>query len=158
MFRKTVLWTLIILWMVTIFCFSSQEAVESKRTSSKFIISVVDFFDFDNSMSQVEKEIIAEDLTFIVRKGAHFCAYAVFGVLLFWLLGEYNVLKTPQIIFSVSAVFLYACSDEFHQTFVKGRSGEIRDIVIDTLGGLTGVLLIKLFGIIINRIKKRHTL
>ena len=31
---------------------------------------------------------------------------------------------------------LYACSDEFHQKFVSGRSPQIGDVVIDSLGGL----------------------
>lgn len=38
--------------------------------------------------------------------------------------------------------FLYACTDEFHQTFVPGRSGELRDILIDTFGVLLGALII----------------
>ena len=32
-------------------------------------------------------------------------------------------------------VLLYACSDEIHQTFVAGRSGEVLDVLIDTIGG-----------------------
>ena len=38
--------------------------------------------------------------------------------------------------------FLYASTDEFHQTFVPGRSGEIRDILIDTFGVLLGALIV----------------
>ena len=44
---------------------------------------------------------------------------------------------------------LYAMSDEYHQTFVMGRSGELRDVLIDSLGIITGivltVLILKLF-------------
>ena len=36
---------------------------------------------------------------------------------------------------------LYAMSDEFHQLFVPGRSGEIRDICIDSLGALLGIII-----------------
>lgn len=157
MIKKTVLWVLIILWMTAMFWFSHQEAAQSKRTSSEFIISVVEFFDFDNSLTELEKENIAENLTFIVRKGAHFCAYAVFGVLVFFLLAEYGIKRLRQLIFSVGAAFLYACSDEFHQTFIKGRSGELRDIIIDTLGALFGVLAISLISMIVKKMKKRHT-
>lgn len=38
--------------------------------------------------------------------------------------------------------FLYACSDEFHQRFVPGRSGEFRDVVIDTAGVLIGIAIV----------------
>ena len=34
----------------------------------------------------------------------------------------------------------YAVTDEFHQSFVPGRSCELRDVVIDSCGVLTGVL------------------
>lgn len=49
---------------------------------------------------------------------------------------------------------LYAISDEFHQTFVSGRSGEPLDVCIDGSGALLGVLLAfaitKLIGKYIN--------
>ena len=156
MMKKIILWILIISWMTAMFCLSHQEAVKSKKTSSEFIIAIVEFFDFSDSLSEIEKENIAEELTFMVRKGAHFCAYAVFGALLYFLFGAYEVKKIRQIIFSVGVSFLYACSDEYHQTFIKGRSGEVRDIVIDTLGALLGVLAIKLITTVIMKIKKKE--
>ena len=39
-------------------------------------------------------------------------------------------------------VFLYACSDEFHQAFVPGRGPAFRDVLVDTSGGLTALLII----------------
>ena len=38
-------------------------------------------------------------------------------------------------------VLLYACSDEVHQTFVAGRSGEVLDVLIDTVGGSLATIL-----------------
>ena len=37
--------------------------------------------------------------------------------------------------------FLYACTDEFHQLFIAGRSAEIKDVLIDSFGSLTSILL-----------------
>jgi VanZ family protein len=34
----------------------------------------------------------------------------------------------------VLLAFAYACSDEYHQTFVDGRTGTVRDVGIDTIG------------------------
>jgi VanZ family protein len=34
--------------------------------------------------------------------------------------------------------FLYGCSDEFHQSFVPGRSSEVLDLIADTIGGVIG--------------------
>ena len=46
---------------------------------------------------------------------------------------------------------LYACTDEFHQRFVPGRSGELRDVGIDCCGVLTGVLLYTAYRHLKNR-------
>ena len=46
-----------------------------------------------------------------------------------------------QIIYSILFTTLYACTDEIHQLFVEGRSGEIRDIIIDGLGATLGTMI-----------------
>ena len=48
---------------------------------------------------------------------------------------------------------LYACTDEFHQHFVPGRSCEVRDVLIDTAGALIGILVL---GILMHFHKRRH--
>ena len=40
----------------------------------------------------------------------------------------------------------FAVSDEFHQLFVPGRSGNIKDVFIDTAGSVSGILLVWLTG------------
>jgi VanZ family protein len=41
---------------------------------------------------------------------------------------------------SILFSMLYASTDEFHQLFVEGRSGSVRDVMIDTLGATLGIL------------------
>lgn len=68
------------------------------------------------------------DWEFTVRKVGHM---AVFGTLflLWWrALPE----RTPWI--AVVITVAYAISDEYHQTLVEGRSGTVRDVLVDTLG------------------------
>ena len=36
---------------------------------------------------------------------------------------------------------IYACSDEIHQLFIFGRSCELRDVLIDFIGSLLGVMI-----------------
>ncbi|MBC8059640.1 MAG: VanZ family protein, partial [Clostridiaceae bacterium] len=50
----------------------------------------------------------------------------------------YSISKS--IFLAVGLVFFYACTDEIHQLFVKGRSGRFRDVMIDTSGGATAML------------------
>ena len=37
---------------------------------------------------------------------------------------------------------LYAISDEIHQLYVQGRSGQVSDVLIDSSGALVGILSI----------------
>ena len=50
----------------------------------------------------------------------------------------FNIKKA--IIIAFLGTFLYACSDEFHQLFIPGRSGEFRDVMIDSTGGIIGIV------------------
>ena len=73
----------------------------------------------------------------ILRKGAHLTEYAILMILL---------LRTriPAKLAFVLGV-LYASSDEWHQTYVAGREGRPRDVVIDSIGLLTGLWASKAF-------------
>ena len=48
-------------------------------------------------------------------------------------------------------VFLYACTDEFHQNFIPGRNMAFKDVLIDTIGGIVGYIIIT----IIDKFKLR---
>ena len=54
---------------------------------------------------------------------------------------------------SILGSFIYACSDEVHQLLVPGRSGQICDVLLDTIGACIGVLL---FTFIIRKWKKNE--
>ena len=43
------------------------------------------------------------------------------------------------LLLSIFLAFLYACSDEVHQLFVAGRSGQASDVLLDTFGAMVGV-------------------
>ena len=47
-----------------------------------------------------------------------------------------------RLLLSIFLAFLYACTDEIHQLFVPGRSGEIKDVCIDTCGAFIGALIV----------------
>lgn len=74
---------------------------------------------------------------FILRKAAHIFEYAVLGFLLFRAFHSGNGYPVKQaFVFSFLLSALYAVSDEWHQTFILNRSGEIKDIFIDSFGSL----------------------
>lgn len=138
MIRKVIKIILVLLWMVMIFLLSNEEAVKSSKKSDGLIIKSVELFT-GKSLSVQEKEKVLKYLVFPVRKCAHLSLYLILGILVISLLREYMVINTKLVLLSLLICFLYACSDEIHQLFVPGRSGEVRDVLIDTLGACLGV-------------------
>ena len=55
----------------------------------------------------------------------------------------------------IVAAALYACSDEFHQTFVPGRAGRVGDVLVDSAGVLLGLALFFLIGKLVRERKVR---
>ena len=49
---------------------------------------------------------------------------------------RHNIYDKRIYIITIIFCFLYACSDEIHQLFIPGRSGELLDVLIDTTGGI----------------------
>lgn len=81
-------------------------------------------------------------LTIIVRKGAHVLEYLVLFILIFINLKEFKIKNTYRL--SIILSLIYSIFDEFHQLFVKERSGSIYDCLIDLIGILIGYLIMKL--------------
>src|SRR5690606_27108951 len=73
-------------------------------------------------------------LDFILRKAAHVGEYAVLAWLAWRSARSMHLARTRAAVNSWLFVFLYACSDEWHQTFVAGRVGHPRDVAIDVVG------------------------
>ena len=92
--------------------------------------------------------------SFIVRKFAHFFEYAVRGFLIGCALFLSRRRFSP--ITAVICSALYSISDEIHQYFVPGRACRIFDVGVDTLGALTGTLILTLIILIVNSIAMRR--
>ena len=127
--------------MAVIFFLSSQDAASSSSTSSgltKLFIKLF-FRDYD-SCSPAEQKEIWSTASFIVRKLAHFSIYTSLGFFASLTAGKRRLFSKGSLCVVIFG-FLYAFSDELHQMFSKGRSCEFRDMMIDTGGALTGMLI-----------------
>ena len=139
---------LVIAWMVFIFVFSSADGDASQGMSDGFIASLAALFnpDFDQ-LDQAAKLAYIENWSFPVRKLAHFSEYAILAGLISNLLWQVWRLRGRDafkiVLFAcawiLSAVF--AMTDEFHQLFVDGRSGQWFDVGVDSCGALLGAAL-----------------
>lgn len=140
MFFKWIKLFLIVLCMSTIFMFSSDDATKSTKKSDNVIIRVSNFFS-GTKLSKRQQEKIIDYFVVPVRKSAHFLIYMTLGILLISFILEFPLSTKKQILLAVFLAFLYACSDEIHQVFVPGRSGQVSDVLLDTLGASVGVFL-----------------
>lgn len=127
--RSTIL---MLLWMILIFTMSSFDATESANQSNFIVNIITNIFKIEN----------IEVLSFIIRKLAHFTEYLILGFLTINMLNKNDISK--KYLISILICIIYATSDEIHQIFVPGRACQIRDILINSIGSITGVYLDKL--------------
>jgi len=76
----------------------------------------------------------------LLRKIAHFAEFTSLGALLAWHFGMRSKKQYLPLVCGITA----ACIDETIQMFVPDRGPGIRDVLIDSSGVLTGMLLIHL--------------
>ena len=78
----------------------------------------------------------------ILRKGAHITEYFILTILLVRAFRRSFRMSIAFLIFWPSVIsFLYAVSDEYHQSFIKNRCGTPWDVLVDTVGILLVVFL-----------------
>lgn len=120
--KKRILFILLCLaFMAAIFYFSDMPATQSSQVSEPIAEST--------GLSQTT-----------VRKIAHFiCFFCLSGSFLGFF-STFKKLSLPAIP-SFLATLCYAITDEFHQSFVPGRSCELRDVLIDSAGALSFLLI-----------------
>lgn len=136
MYNKAIVsWIAAILWMATIFLLSHQPA----NDSSKLSLGVLDFFMQSLSAMMPQVEMHADLLHTVVRKGAHFGAYFILGILILHGLRQVGGKGVKSAVLALCLCFLYAITDEIHQLFIPGRSGQFTDVLIDTAGAATGI-------------------
>lgn len=83
---------------------------------------------------------------FLILKSLHLVEYAILFILFYF---GFKKIKP-----SLFTAYLYALSDEFHQMFVPGREGRVRDTFIDLLGIFIGIFLIRYIFPIITKLNR----
>lgn len=139
---RAILIVLIIINCVVIFNFSADQSEESNEKSGKVVEAIVENSPKTKNLNKQEKEKKKEEMVTPVRKTAHFSVYTCLGALIYSLCRTFEGKNWKKVLLSIGLAFLYACSDEVHQVFVSGRSGEIRDVCIDSCGAAFGVFIV----------------
>ena len=134
-----------------------------KRWILYILLGIIVFFIWDNSMQNGGSSdgfslLFAETfvpivnklgfhgniwtLNRIVRKLAHLTEFTILGSVLYTILRRYITYGT--VIKTIGLGMLIASLDEFIQLFSPGRSSQFSDILIDTVGVVIGILVVKL--------------
>jgi len=80
----------------------------------------------------------------VLKKMMHVSEYAILAYLLWRALSDAESDRNNPIALSLILSFLYALSDEYHQSLVPGRNSSAADVGIDVLGALLFLALLKL--------------
>jgi hypothetical protein len=83
-------------------------------------------------------------LDLLVKKGGHALGYAMLGLSYFYALPRRLSLPYRAVMALLMAV-LFSLSDEFHQSFVEGRTSALRDVLIDTGGAMLALFAAVLY-------------
>ncbi|MGD6776404.1 VanZ family protein [Sutcliffiella horikoshii] len=145
-------WGLVVTWMALIFFLSAQHGEQSAGLSggiTEWVNEVV-----EQVVPAAEFQI--DEISFFVRKNAHFFAYLLLAIL------TLNAVRrsggrdwiSMGVAFIVSV--LYAISDEVHQLFVPGRSGQVSDVLLDSMGALAGIALYAIISRWLGRKRKTN--
>ena len=147
-----ILWLILaVLWMGLIFRFSGQRAQVSSELSGsisyRMAVRAEEWFSFgweEDALLQYTKA-----WEHPLRKIAHMTEYAILAVLFLGNFFQYPSTYKRKYLLAWICAAGYAATDEFHQLFVEGRSGQVSDVCIDSAGAFFGLcavcVLLKLF-------------
>ena len=137
-----------IMMMFLIFTFSGQDADASSELSFQVGVKVFsvanDTFDKGWSMKRIEQ--LSEKSQYYIRKTAHFTEYFVLAITVAFPLYVYGIRGLWLVILAGGFCIGFAGLDEYHQSFVAGRSPQKRDVLIDSCGVLIGVITARIIG------------
>lgn len=133
--RRISAWLPVVLMLAVIFAFSSDP--HDGRQSRELLAWLLHWV-------HVTSPGLIAHLDRYFKKLAHMLVYALLAAAALRafcvLRGRPIELRAAPALRALALVVVYASLDEFHQGFVPHRSGSVRDVVIDTLGGLLGML------------------
>ena len=148
--RLVISFILLLIWGGVIFYMSSMESKESnnesKSLTGEIIEKVVDLANrvglMDRRLSNTELNALINKLNYPIRKLAHITEYFILTVLLLLTFNGFGIRGNKMVLLSLLICFIYAITDEYHQVFVDGRSGQFSDVLVDMIGGVIACCLV----------------
>lgn len=139
-----------IIIMYFIVLFSSQTGSESGTLS--YQVSKIIVLAYNKILSKGYDNMTLNELIILihpyVRKGAHITEYFLLAASISFPLYVYRIRGFALVMVAGLFCVLFACFDEYCQSFISGRVGTIRDVCIDSIGILAGILTVRIIGYI----------
>lgn len=136
------------LMMYMIYSFSAANGVESSglsfKVSEKIVVTVDKVMKLDLSSEQIN--YYKQRIHYPVRKAAHMTEYALLAIAIAFPLYVYGVRGIGLLILTGTVCVSFAILDEYHQSFVAGRTGATKDVAIDSIGVICGVIFVRIVG------------
>ena len=88
------------------------------------------------------KSSLDSDLDLVLRKLAHVTFFGLLAAACVRGLAFHGITGRAALVAAAALATVYAITDEYHQTFVAGRSGSPIDVAIDLAGILVAVALL----------------
>lgn len=155
--------TAAVLWMAFIFLKSAESyqqqslrpLLESKLAGVE-LMNIFPHWEFFYDDQKISWQDPIGAIEFFIRKAGHVSEFAILALLWSLALLAKPVKVIMALLTSSIISLVYAASDEWHQTFVKGRTGHGIDVAVDAVGILLAVLLVLVVLWIRTRIKRRR--
>ena len=137
-----------ILLMMMIYHFSAQPADVSSQLSYKVSYKIVETADyvFETNLDYWQMDSWAQRIHGVTRKLAHMTEYFALAIAVSFPLYVYGVHGILLMLLAGMICVGFAAGDEYHQSFISGRSPSVRDVGIDSFGVFWGIILVRIIG------------
>lgn len=147
-------WIVVALIVIAIFVLSSQDSKKSASVSDGFINNTIGSVNNGELLENLENKYTYDVLSGFIRNLGHLFEYAVLGFF------TYNAIylsvkkrKLIKFIFSIIFVVIIASLDELYQG-LSDRVASFKDVGIDTIGGICGIIGMMFCFFVIKLIKQ----
>ena len=145
---KKIIIILCVFWMGFIFYMSSTNGEISHQQSTEVVnlikntetkLQTKGENETINKNTINEQQVNENNLDYVIRKNAHAFMYMILAFLVSNILFTFNKRGKDAIIYILFICLFYAVTDEFHQSFVLGRTSLVSDVLVDFGGTLIGL-------------------
>ncbi|MFV0527922.1 MAG: VanZ family protein [Lachnospiraceae bacterium] len=136
-----------LLVMYLIFSLSGQQGDVSSNLSYNISYKAVELGSqiLKKEFNEEQLSTYADKIHYYVRKTGHMAEYFILALCVSFPLYVYGLRGLPLLFIAGIICVSFAALDEFHQSFVAGRTAAVKDVLIDSVGIFLGITVVRIF-------------